>query len=311
MSINTKIMQMILKKINNDRIPAEIAYNTIKNKKLDFKNNEIFLTSNLKIEFENPEFWYFLGQISYQNYEFDKFNITFLENALYCFNVPFEKNKTLGKTIICDSFQNPKELFSLSYSEYLDFLNRSLDYLIVLYDASCYYEGFSLPNIHPKKPELIERFEVIIRADYNQFMENKEQLFTQQLKKYETEKEIIKLLKNYKKIKISELVEKLKLPHKYIEEIIKDLIFNKNIDGSFEDDLINIKKIKELQEKASISLSDKGQCAICYNNIEKESVFCSNCDSKFHILCFLNWITTNQSCPVCQKILDWSYVLNE
>ncbi|MFX0133448.1 MAG: RING finger protein [Candidatus Hodarchaeota archaeon] len=238
-------MKEILEKINKDRISAELVHDIMQDKGWNFKKQEEYLISNLRIEFENPKFWFYLGMIFYENYELDKSREILLENALFCFNKPFEKNKNEGKTVFCESFDDPKDLFSLSYSEYIDFLNKSLDHLIVLYKTPCFFEGFLIPNITPKKPEIIERYEVIIRADYNELIEKREKIFDQQ-----------------------------------------------------------IQKIQKNQEKPSIFISNEGQCVICRKKIENKLLTCSNCTSKFHKKCFLNWIETNKSCPVCQKKLE-------
>ena len=187
--INSNIIEGILKRINKDRIYAKLAYDIIQDKGWDFKKQEEYLISNLRIEFENPKFWYYLGLIFYENYELDKSREIFLENALFCFNKPFEKNKNQGKTILCDSFDDPRDLFSLSYSEYIEFLNESLEHLIILYKTPCFFEGFSLLDVIPKKPEVIERYEVVLRAEYNEFMEKQEQFLDQKVQKIQKTQE--------------------------------------------------------------------------------------------------------------------------
>ena len=166
----------------------------MKDKGWPFYKQEEYLISTLKIEFKNPKFWFFLGMIFYENYEMDKAKDYFLKNALFCFNKPFEKNKNKGKTIYCELFDDPRDLFSLSYSEYLEFLNKSLDHLIIIYGTSCFFEGFALLDITPQKPELIERYEVIIRADYNELMEKKEELINQKIQKIQKNQEIASIL---------------------------------------------------------------------------------------------------------------------
>ena len=306
LSINSNIMKEVLDKINRDRISAEHFYNNIEDKGWNFEGQEEYLISKVKIEFANPKFWYYFGKIFYEFFKKNKSQKNLLENALFCFNKPFEKNKKRGKTIICDSFQNPQDLFSLSYSEYLDFLNESLDYLFVIYKTPCFYEKFSIPGVIPKKPEVIERYEVIIRADYIDSVEKEKRLFVARLEKHRLIKELIKIFHKSKKITLSELAQKLNLKRTLLEDLLEELIINKKIEGKLKGELLTIKYIQEFEEESSIITSGKGLCSICKENIEERSIACSNCLSKFHKECFLNWIDTNNSCPVCQKKIDFT-----
>ncbi|MHA1382465.1 MAG: RING finger domain-containing protein [Candidatus Helarchaeota archaeon] len=299
------IMEGVLKKINRNRISPKLAYLNLHKSRWHFKKREEYLLQNLKIEFENPEFWYYLGIFFYDNYELNNLKPIFLENALFCFNKPFENNKNKGKTILCDSFQESKDLFSLTYSEYIDFLNMPLDYLIVIYKQPVFYEGFSLPNSSPTKPEIIERFEVIINADYNEQIEKNEKVLIQQIKDNEVKRKLLITLKRHKKIRIKDLAKILDYEQSFLEKVLEKLVFNNLIEGNIKGDLLYIKKIPEIKGKSTIYFSEKGECLICRKIITEKSLMCSNCFSKFHIKCFLNWIDTKQSCPLCQKKLEF------
>ncbi|MHA1379334.1 MAG: RING finger domain-containing protein [Candidatus Helarchaeota archaeon] len=298
-------MDKILKKINLDRISAENVFEFLQNKQWDFQKQEEYLLTKLKIDFENPKFWYFLSLIFYENYMRNNTSSTLLENALYCFNKPFEQNKNKGEIILCDSFQNPKELFALEFSEYLDFLNDSIAYLMLIYKKPVFYKGFSLPNVNPTKPELIERFEIIIQADFNELIEKNEKTFVKQIKNNEFKLKVLSILKRNKKIKLNSLAERLNLDLSFIQEILKNLVIEKKIDCKIKNDQIIITKDSDFKESSFITLSDKGQCTICREIIEKKSIKCNFCSSKFHVRCFLKWIQTNKACPFCQKKLEF------
>ncbi len=303
-NIDPNIMKEVLKQINKDRISSELIYNIIRDKGWDFKRKELYLISKLRIEFEDPEFWYYLGLFFFENYELDKSQDIFLENALYCFNKPFENNKNKGKTILCDAFDNPKDIFSLSYSEYIEFLNESLDHLIVIYNKPCFYEGFSLLEVIPKKPEIVERFEVIITAEYNELIQDKEKIFGERLRQIQFENKLYGILKIYKKIRLSELAKKLDCEQSYLEETLEKLVLEEKINGTIRNQFLTITKLPEDQEIIPIITIKEGQCAICREEIKEESLTCSNCSSKFHKSCFSKWIEKSELCPVCQKELE-------
>ena len=300
-----KIYEEILEKINQNRVSAEIAFQFLQNQRLSFTNQENYLLSNLKIEFNDSKFWYFLGKIYFNNYIRNKSKGIYLQNALYCFNKPFEKNKERGKTVICDSFQNPKDLFALEYEEYFDLFDEALDYLYVIYNTTVFYEGFTLPNIDPEKPELIERYEVVIRADYNDYISKNRELLIKRIKEKQLEIAVLNMLRKKQKIELKELSEKLNLNLPKLENIIEKLVIDKKLDGKIHNKLLTVKKITDKKEEIPIIFSENGQCAICRQNIEEQSLSCSNCSSKFHIDCFLKWIKTKETCPVCQKSMNY------
>ena len=65
--------------------------------------------------------------------------------------------------------------------------------------------------------------------------------------------------------------------------------------------MIFIKNNKVSNNIIDIKDNDKFTCLICFNNCEKKTFKCDNCNRYYHISCINEWFKYNNSCPVCRK----------
>jgi len=107
---------------------------------------------------------------------------------------------------------------------------------------------------------------------------------------------IIELIKNKKKEKITECEYKITMYNNRDNECEKQLKFWKDRKERYE------KQIEGLDIKFE-NILKKGQCHICFENFE-EPVLLSCCQNLFCGKCILEWLKEHDTCPLCRCHLD-------